>query len=83
MIELAVVWKGGIGMRRIKMILPYVFAMICGFYILPPLLQELLGDAALLLLPCVRDDLWLASSDLLVLSLCDSHSFCSGSISVF
>ena len=36
-------------MRRIKMILPYVFAMICGFYILPPLLQELLGDAALLL----------------------------------
>ena len=36
-------------MQRIKMILPYVFVMICGFYILPPLLREPLGDTVLLL----------------------------------
>ena len=36
-------------MQRVKMILPYIIAMICGFYIVPPLLQERLGDTVLLL----------------------------------
>ena len=36
-------------MRRVKMFLPYVFVMLCGFYMLPPLLRSVVGETVLLL----------------------------------
>ena len=36
-------------MRRMKIFLPYVFVMLCGFYLLPLLLRSVVGETILLL----------------------------------